>query len=598
MHKLKPIIIDLVLLLIITVPAFIRILNNQYFSMHDDQHIARLFLLDQGLKQGYLYPRWVDGLGFGFGYPLYNFYPPLIYFVGEFFHILGFSLIWSIKLIIVTGFYLGAVGIYLFVKKFTNRVSGMLSATLYTYFFYHAVLIYVRGALAEFFSLAILPFVFLALENLTYKTNLRNGIFFGISIALLILSHPLIALPALLFIGLFFLYNFVKSRFNSRFIYFFIFSVLLGFSLSAFFWLPSMVERKFTLTEKILTGELASYRLHYIYPQQFIYSPWGYGGSGAGLADGVTFQLGKINIGLALMSLIFGILYFLRKKRSDSSFYFYQLTIILLFFSLFMTTEDSSFIWDRVKYLWYLQFPWRFLTFTAIFISIAGGYSVFFLFRLIEQYFQPQRLEILSRRSIYHFFVAVLVIGTIFTYQKYFKPQRYFQTNDRERTSFKEISWRISRTSYEFVPKDVKTTKSELNTTILSIKKENLPKKPYEIISGDGVVSIINNKYKEKEFFIEAKTPLSFRLNTYNFPGWKAYLNGQKVKSEDNNDFKLITISIPSGKQTIKFIFENTPVRNIANFISLVTIGFLVTLNLFQHLNLNKKQILKPRQTR
>src|SRR3989344_5680186 len=515
----------------------------------------------------------------------------------------------------------------------------MLRATLFSFFFFHAGFIFFRGGLGGFFSLAILPFVFLALENLTYKTNLRNGIFFGISIALLILSHPLIALPALLFIGLFFLYNFVKSRFNSRFIYFFIFSVLLGFSLSAFFWLPSMVERKFTLTEKILTGELASYRLHYIYPQQFIYSPWGYGGSGAGLADGVTFQLGKINIGLALMSLIFGILYFLRKKRSDSSFYFYQLTIILLFFSLFMTTEDSSFIWDRVKYLWYLQFPWRFLkftaifffisggyflfslfmttedssfiwdrvkylwylqfpwrflTFTAIFISIAGGYSVFFLFRLIEQYFQPQRLEILSRRSIYHFFVAVLVIGTIFTYQKYFKPQRYFQTNDRERTSFKEISWRISRTSYEFVPKDVKTTKSELNTTILSIKKENLPKKPYEIISGDGVVSIINNKYKEKEFFIEAKTPLSFRLNTYNFPGWKAYLNGQKVKSEDNNDFKLITISIPSGKQTIKFIFENTPVRNIANFISLVTIGFLVTLNLFQHLNLNKKQILKP----
>ena len=171
MHRVKLIIVDLLLLFIITAPAFFRILNNQYFSIHDDQHIVRLFLLDEGLKQGYLYPRWVGGLGFGFGYPLFNFYPSLIYYIGELFHILGFSLIWSIKLVFISGFYLGAIGMYLLVKKLTNRLSALLSATLYTYFFYHAVLIYVRGALAEFFSLAVLPFVFLVLENLSYKTN-------------------------------------------------------------------------------------------------------------------------------------------------------------------------------------------------------------------------------------------------------------------------------------------------------------------------------------------------------------------------------------------------------------------------------------------
>src|SRR3989344_7778858 len=201
MHKAKALIIDLTLLFIITVPAFIRILNNQYFSMHDDQHIVRLFLLDQGLRQGYIYARWVDGLGFGFGYPLFNFYPPLIYYLAELFHLLGFSLIWSIKLLIVLGFFLGAVGIYFLVKKFTDRFSAFLSVTLYTFFFYHAVLVYVRGALAEFFSLALLPFVFLSLNNLFDKTTWKNLVFFGISFGLLILTQPLIALPSLIFMG-------------------------------------------------------------------------------------------------------------------------------------------------------------------------------------------------------------------------------------------------------------------------------------------------------------------------------------------------------------------------------------------------------------
>src|SRR3989338_1341164 len=108
----KPLLVDLLLVIIITVPSIISLLGGRYFSMHDDQHIARLYLLDQGLWQGSLYPRWVDGLGFGFGYPLYNFYPPLVYYVAEIFHLIGFSLIWSIKLMIITGFLLGAIGMY------------------------------------------------------------------------------------------------------------------------------------------------------------------------------------------------------------------------------------------------------------------------------------------------------------------------------------------------------------------------------------------------------------------------------------------------------------------------------------------------------
>ena len=605
MHKAKALIIDLTLLFIITVPAFIRILNNQYFSMHDDQHIVRLYLLDQGLRQGYLYPRWVDGLGFGFGYPLYNFYPPLVYYLAESFHLLGFSLIWSIKLVFIFGFYLGAVGIYLLVKKLTNRISGFLSATLYTYFFYHAVLIYVRGALAEFFSLAILPFIFLTLENLANETNWRNGILFGVSFALLILTHPLIALPSIIFVGFLFLFYLLRSKHSSRLIYLFICGLSLGLALSAFFWLPSMIERKFTLTDKILTGELASYKLHYVYPQQFIYSPWGYGGSSRGLSDGFTFQLGKIHIGLAILSIILFSISLIKNKKINNTTDYFLLTTILLLFSLFMTTEYSSFIWDKLKYLWYLQFPWRFLTFTAIFISIVGGFFLYFLSVILNEVKDLLRMQ--GRKPVARFFeatllrmtavISLLIIAiTIITYQKYFKPQRFINTTDKERTSFEEITWRISRTSYEFVPKEVKTIKSELNTTILTIEKKNLPSRPLEILSGAGNITILKNKFQEKEFFIDAKTPLTFRLNTFNFPGWKAYLTPSSVipststslsvnsvrnlNTYDTNDLKLITVNVPSGKHNLRFNFEDTNIRKVANIISVTTFA-LITLLLF-----------------
>lgn len=561
--------VELLLLVIITVPAILSLLSNGYFSMHDDQHIARLFLLDQGIKQGSLFPRWVGGLGFGYGYPLYNFYPPLIYYIGEIFHAFGFSYIWSIKLVFILGFVSGAVGIYLLLKKVTrNQTASLLGSTLYTYFFYHAVLVYVRGALAEFFSLAILPFVFLALHNVTNETNRTHTIVFGITFALLILTHPLIAFPALIFLVLSVLFYFLRSKNRVTLLQKVFLGGLLGLALSAFYWLPSMMERKFTLVDTILTSELANYKLHYIYPQQFMYSPWGYGGSGQGLADGMTFQLGKIYIAVVGGALLLSFLFLKRKKSKDELpiFYFF---VFLLGLSLFMSTGLSSIVWDNVKFLWYLQFPWRFLTFTALFISVAGAYFIVFIDTLSK--------NAASKRGL--LISAIIIITTITIYQRYFKPQKFIQTNDIQRTSFEEISWKVSGTSYEFVPKGVKTTKSQRGTTILDIKTNDVPKLPYQTVPYEiESIKVLIDKYSEKKFLVSAFRQTQFRLNTYNFPGWTAYIDGKKATIEDTNDLKLINVSVPGGVHELTFRFEDTNIRKIGNVISGLTIIALIIL--------------------
>src|SRR3989344_1527929 len=549
MQKLKKF-FDFLIILIISIPSFLSLLNSSFFSMHDNQHIARLFLLDKGINQGYFYPRWVDLLGFNFGYPLFNFYPPLVYYIGELFHLVGFSLIWSIKLTFILGFVISAYGIFLLAKKFISRNFAYLASIFYTYFFYHGVLIYVRGALSEFFSLAIIPYLFLGIENLRDKPNLKNSVLLGIVIALLIITHPLIAF-------------------------------------SAFYWLPSMLERKFTLVEKILTKELASFDVHFICIQQFFTSNWGYGGSIPGCSDGMTFQIGKSHI-IALVLSVFSVGLFIlqrhfrppyRHSRPDresadpriredddkTKLKYYFFFLFLTLFSLFMTTDYSLFIWKNVAYLSYLQFPWRFLTFTSLFISLTSAYGIYLLFIFLE--------KIKNRKVLMSLFVLVYGVLTIYFVGRYFVPHNYINKSDRQLTSFDEVAWRVSRSTFEFAPKGIKTTKSNLNTTIPNIRMIDIVKSPFEILSGKPEVKIIKNNFMDKEFIVSSKNVTSFRLNTFNFPGWVAYVNNNKINISDNNDFKLITVKLPKGNHNLSFVFEDTLVRKIGNYLSIVSIS-------------------------
>src|SRR3990170_5624014 len=93
------------LVIALTLPAMIPLFHRGYFSMHDDQQVVRLYELDRALAAGQFPARWVADLGFGFGYPLFIFYPPLVYYVGEIYHLLlGTSFIDSTKLVFMSAF--------------------------------------------------------------------------------------------------------------------------------------------------------------------------------------------------------------------------------------------------------------------------------------------------------------------------------------------------------------------------------------------------------------------------------------------------------------------------------------------------------------
>jgi hypothetical protein len=586
--------VDLVVVCLLTIPAFAVLLNNQYFSMHDDQHIARLFLFDKALKESWTYPRWVDGLGFGYGYPLFNYYPPLIYFIAEAFHLVGFSLIWSVKLVVIIGYLLAAVGTYLFVRRIFDRPAGVLASVLYTYAVYHAVVVYVRGALAEFFAMTILPFLFLAIDTLSRRMNVSSALVWGITFALLMINHPLIAFPSVFFISFFYLHYLLIAKGKDQRVAFtklFALGGVTGAALSAFFWVPSFLEKQYTYVDKILTNELASYTIHFLYPSQLWFSPWGFGGSIDGPNDGMPFKLGKLHIMAAAVSAIGAILYLILKRNTLRKTLI-QLPVrhmiftgLVLGFSLLMTLHYSKPIWDMIQFLWYLQFPWRFLTFVAFFLSVFGASWLYLTKNALHSRKHLPGWLTGSSDLIIGGLVMIASLAVIIVSAKNHAPQKLLSVTDEQLTTREEISWRISRTSFEFVPQGVVTKKSEYGTTILDIDPEDIKKEEYDIVDGAAVIQPIRVQAAKKDFAVLAGKPTVFRLNTFMFPGWVASLKGvdgevTELPIRDDNPYRLITVDLPPGEYELTFTFTETPVRTIANLTSIVallgTIGYFI----------------------
>ena len=186
--------------------------RSGYFSHHDDVQVVRLYEMDKCFKDAQIPCRWVPDLGGGYGYPLFNYYAPLPYYVGEIFYLVTGNFLIAAKLMFAFSFILSYVFMYLLGRKLWGKLGGSLSAIFYAYIPYHAVNMYVRGAMGELFAMALFPLVFYFFVRFLEKTNLKNSIWLACAIVLLVTSHNISAMIFLPLLVVFLLFKYFKEK--------------------------------------------------------------------------------------------------------------------------------------------------------------------------------------------------------------------------------------------------------------------------------------------------------------------------------------------------------------------------------------------------
>lgn len=540
-------------------------LKSGLFTMHDDQQVARLYLYDQAFRSGQFPVRWVDGLGFGFGYPLFVFYPSLVYMLGQIVHSIGFTFVDSIKVIFFLSILLSGISIYLFAKELWGKIAGLTSALFYILVPYRALDVYVRGALAESFSFVWLPLVLLAFYKL-HQTNKNVYLILGaVVLALLMITHNLIFLPFSILLAIYLAFLFIISQKKINFLFKVCLAFIYAAALSAFFWIPALLEKKYTIVDNLLLVNLANYNLHFVYPVQLWNWTWGFGGSSEGILDGISFKIGKLHIIISLFTIFFATLLKLKIPRNRLVLANWRLAIIffvLFLFSALMTTFYSKFIWDMLPALGYLQFPWRFLTFTALFSSLLAGAFIYFL-----------KLPVLRILALFILLILLLIPNV-----KLFRPQFYRENlTDQKATSANVINWDVSLSSFEYLPKGVTLKQTQLQTNVVDIDRSDITQNKVKVEEGNATIEDLKSSPTNVSFSIDAQTSVQIKVNIFDFPGWTVKVNDKQVDFSSDNKLKLITFGVDAGKSRVLVEFKNTPVRLMSNLISASAIATLAT---------------------
>lgn len=575
LKKIWPIILVLALSYWSVKPLF----HPGFFPMHDDTQIVRVQQMHKSLSDGMFPVRWVADLGYGYGYPIFNFYAPLAYYIGAVFMLIGFNALIATKLMIGLGVVLSGVFMYLLAKEFWGRAGGILSAVLYVYAPYHALNIFVRGAIAELWAYAFVPLAFLGIYK-TYRhceeaANLRTTkqsekdrratlamtrslwlyiCLTAVSYAAIIISHNLTAMMVTPFLFAFALFLYLKNRLGTKTYkpHFVLLGLLMGIILSAFYWLPVIFEMKYTDVLSVVGGG-SDYRDHFACLSQLWNSPWAFGGSVPGCMDGLSFKIGKLHILLSLFAL-FPILYLSKKDKTK-----FQLCVMFVVFaagSIFLTLKESKFIWDTVVHMSFFQFPWRFIALAVFFLSfLAGAVSI-----VVDLIKLPKSL--LAKGS--YLSVAVLTALVIYINGDVFTPQNYINSSSTDYTNKENINWKTSKISDEYMPPRF----------FKPLRAVDVPKEKFE---SREKIKILSYKEKTQEINAKIETAQNAKIfvNLAYFPGWHVFIDKQQVWFKYSGQG--LIIDVPKGVHEVDIKFTQTPIEKTGNAISVAGVILLLT---------------------
>jgi hypothetical protein len=550
----KKALFPLLLLIILVGFVFHPFFKNQLIHTDDGEfHAARSANYYLALKQGQLPVRWAPNLSNNYGYPVFIFmyHIPYALVVGMF-AIARMPFQLGMNFVFVGSMIAGTIGMWIWAHhRGLHSWTATLTAALYTFAPYSLINIFARGAFGEVVFFGLLPWVFITLDPLTQSTKSTHYPLHRIALiilaAALVLTHPASLLTAAPLISSYALFRRrkVEQKIPIRWLGQMGMLAFIAGLLTAWFWLPTIVEKEFVVLNKHTT--VINYWKDFSPVRQTVFpSLWN---------NSITDSKKTVTLGYPLLLVILITLFgFAQKRIKSPKNTLFWLEAFLL--ALFLTLPISRPVWDLIPTLQFMQFPWRMLWMT----TFAGA----MLFIEVWKTIQLTQLQ----KQLWAGTLSLLTIISIFNYGRYRGTQQW--------PDYELLEYFKQASSYdEHQPIWAAEFTAKYPDQRLSFRKpgekyfvDDMPNPAMNATSTE-----LRWNGSVMQYKVNSDEPVEVVQKTYYFPGWQVLIDGQltTIQYEDQEFPGHIIFTVPSGEHLIDVRFTNDTLdRRIGDY------GFVV----------------------
>jgi hypothetical protein len=500
-----------------------------YFPLYDAFRDA--------IAHGVLYPRWLPDLFGGYGYPVFAFYQPgLFYFLLPFGLLTGSPLLhFQLGLYALTA--LGGTGMYRLCRQFADRRTALFACAVFLLTPYLYVELYVRGDMGEAAALLLAPWpiYFLVRMHGCWRQSGQGGVAAALglaaSLAAMLLIHPTVGplyMPALCLIAAVLAAGSAPQA-RWRLAGQVAGAIVIALALSAPFWF-SVITLRGAVQLSVLTEASYVAANNVVYPQQLFARTWGFGYSMPDADDSMPFQLGLPHFVLAAAGLILA----RRQKLVLAAGAAYALMIAAML-------PWSAPLW-RLPVLELMQFPWRMLAYIAALQAIcAAGLGV--AFNDLRRWGSA---------------LAALLVAGVAAWQ----PLQFTMVPAPPIPTWADVR----RQAAEPAGSDYGVFGNPYMPRTASAGLLAAPRRGSEFMAVEGAgqaVAAADSTRHRLHYSVRAREPMAAVIQQIYLPGWAVEVNGKRVSESDlkrqlTADGRM-RIELPAGEHDIAAWYDGPP---------------------------------------
>jgi hypothetical protein len=538
--------------------------------------LQRVYELQVNLRAGVFPARWMPNAAYGLGYPFFNYYASLPFYLAAALSLAGAGILWAIKLTQLIGFLGAAAAMYGLVSDLVDDSwAAFLAAAAYTFAPFHMVNVYVRGdSLSEFYAFVFYALIAWAIVRLRRSPTVGHVAFLATAYGGLVVTHTVSAMIFSPLAGLALLWATltasatpdVKRQASSvRVLLAGAGALLLALALSAWYWLPALLEQDAVSLADMTTGYFhysGHFRWRDLVQPSLLFD---YRLD----ASRTPFALGGLQVGLTVAGLLVVAASWLQQRLTR----WLDLGLVaLLAYAIWPITPSSALIWSRLPLLPMAQFPWRFLSIAALATALVAGVALSRLGRLCESKATTGERVTAAGRVTPPLLAMVLAVALAISALAQLRPEplplREGDVSAGRLQLYEHLTGNIGSTvRAEYLPAGA-IPRPFSSAALLAGQPHPPPVAREGELDRARLLSAGPTEQVWEVTVGSRQAQLVFQ--TYAFPGWQATVDGQPVAIDPAAANGRIVVPVEQGRHEVTLRLGLTPLRAAAERTSLL----------------------------